>query len=89
MNWNQFGDSIELDPDPHLSNFVDPYTIDADPHHCFSGYNFPAVIYLFMSVGKITIILDILSSEKNVDQNQRLKNFSEHSTILTHFLLPL
>ena len=34
MIWNQFGDLIDLDPDPHPSNFVDPnpYTINADPN---------------------------------------------------------
>ena len=37
MGWNQFGDFIDLDPDPHSSNFVDPnpQTIKPDPHHWF------------------------------------------------------
>ena len=33
MAWTQFGDFIEMDPDPH--------TINPDPHHCtkiFSSY---------------------------------------------------
>ena len=40
MVWNQFGDFIDLDPDPHSLNFVDPdpHTIDADPHHWENGY---------------------------------------------------
>ena len=35
MVWNQRGDFIVLDPnpDPHLSNLVDPDKINADPHH--------------------------------------------------------
>ena len=33
MDWNQFGDFIDLDTDPHSSNFVDPHTNNADPHH--------------------------------------------------------
>ena len=34
MFWNQFGDFIDLDPDPNSSNFVDPDpdTINPDPH---------------------------------------------------------
>ena len=42
MGLNQFGDFIDLDPDPHASNFVDPdpHTINADSHHwsCPSVY---------------------------------------------------
>ena len=32
MVWNQFGDFIDPDPDPHSSNVVDPgqHTINAD-----------------------------------------------------------
>ena len=32
MFW-KFGDFIDLDPDPDWSNFVDPDTINPDPHH--------------------------------------------------------
>ena len=40
MGLNQFGDFIDLDPDPHSSNFADPdpHTINADPHLWFYGY---------------------------------------------------
>ena len=39
MFWDQFGDFIDLDPDPHSSNYVDPdpHTINVDPHHCFEA----------------------------------------------------
>ena len=37
MFWNQFGDIIDLDP--HSSNFVDPDTINSDPHHYKNIYD--------------------------------------------------
>ena len=37
MDWNQFGDFI--DPDPDTSNVdLDPYTINADPNRCFNTF---------------------------------------------------
>ena len=40
MFWNQFGNFINLDPDPVSSNFVDPdpHTINPDPHHWYIYY---------------------------------------------------
>ena len=36
MALNQFCDFINLNPDPYSSNFVNPDTINPDPHHqCF------------------------------------------------------
>ena len=37
MFWNQFGDFIDLDP--YSSNFVDPDTINPDPHHWLVASN--------------------------------------------------
>ena len=39
MFWN-FGDFINLDPDPDWLNFVDPdpETINPDPHHWYSVF---------------------------------------------------
>ena len=36
MGSKQYGYFIDLDPDPHMPNFVDPglHTINADPNHC-------------------------------------------------------
>ena len=35
MIWNEFGDFINLDPDPYSSNFVDPDKINSDPRHWY------------------------------------------------------
>ena len=32
LDKNQFGDFIDLDPDPYSSYIVDPDTINPDPH---------------------------------------------------------
>ena len=43
MIWNQFGDFIDLDPDPH--------TMNADPHHCILHTQIAFYINLYLSSG--------------------------------------
>ena len=40
MFCNQFGEFIDLDPDPYSSNFVDP-----DPHHWFNLLSFLSRVF--------------------------------------------
>ena len=51
MVWNQFGDFIVLDPDPH--------TINADPHHCivYTGEPETNLDFFTFYAGEITLSL--------------------------------
>ena len=50
MFQNQFGDSIDMDPDQYSLNFEDPYTINPDPHHCKMIYFYVCFVSMLISV---------------------------------------
>ena len=88
MVWNQLGDFIDLYPDPHSSNFVDPAKINPG---LFIGKIYLVIFYFLFKSEKKIIKLLLLSGPGNLgeiqlpaDNSYQCRNVDFFYNILTY-----